>query len=765
MRNLTPTRQYTILLTVVAIFFGPVISVLGQTDPANTPDPAFATVTDDPQLPQVLLLGDSISIGYTPAVRELLAGQANVHRPAENCGSTMVGLERLTQWLGNKSWDVIHVNFGLHDLKYVNDAGDRVPPEEGHINVTEEQYATNLRQLFTQLRQTGARVIWASTTPVPEGASGRVADDSVRYNQVAARIAREVLGGDRAINDLHAFTMSRLSEIQKPHDVHFTNDGSRALAEQVATAIRQQLDLARVPTQIARGQVYHDQNGNRQLDAGEPTLPGIRVSNGDAIVTTDQQGRYELPVSEDAALFVIKPKGWRTPLNDMQLPQFYYLHKPAGSPTSKFPGVSPTGPLPASVDFALYPQDEPTQFKALLFGDPQPRNQKEVDFVTHDVVEELLGTDASFGVTLGDIAFDDLTVFESQAKAIALLGIPWYNVLGNHDMNYDAEHDQHSDETYERVFGPSYYSFDYGTVHFIVVDDVEWLVNEQGKKQYQGGLGRRQMNFIRRDLSLIPADQLVVLMMHIPLVDVRDRHDLFRLIEQRPFALSVSAHAHYHEHVFLTDKDGWHGPKPHHHVINVTVCGSWWSGMRDERGIPHATMADGAPNGYTMVTFDGHDYQMEFKAAARPADYQMSVHAPEVVTTDKLAETFVVANVFNGSVNSKVDLRIGNASGWIPMLQTRIEDPAYRKLYDDEAAIRALGDPKSLPLSDTMQMSGPIKSGHVWQAALPADLPVGTHRIRVRTIDMHGKEHHGSRILRVESPSEASLQLPAGEPQ
>src|SRR5690606_34870642 len=103
-------------------------------------------------------------------------------------------------------------------------------------------------------------------------------------------------------------------------------------------------------------------------------------------------GRYELAVQGDRNVFVLKPRSWRTPLSEDNLPQFYYIHKPHGSPPLQYPGVAPTGPLPESVDFPLYPQPEPNQFKAILFGDPQPRNLKEVEFVAHDVVEELIGT-------------------------------------------------------------------------------------------------------------------------------------------------------------------------------------------------------------------------------------------------------------------------------------------------------------------------------------------------------------------------------------
>ncbi|MGY8733733.1 MAG: metallophosphoesterase N-terminal domain-containing protein, partial [Pirellulales bacterium] len=137
--------------------------------------------------------------------------------------------------------------------------------------------------------------------------------------------------------------------------------------------------------QQAVGRVYHDKNFNQQYDKGEPLLSGIRVSNGESIVTTDNTGSYKLEISEDTILFVIKPQGWRTPVNEDQIPQFYYIHKPAGSPTGyRFKGVSPTGPLPKSVDFPLYPQDEPDNFKAIMFADPQPTNQQQVDYVIRD---------------------------------------------------------------------------------------------------------------------------------------------------------------------------------------------------------------------------------------------------------------------------------------------------------------------------------------------------------------------------------------------
>lgn len=491
----------------------------------------------------------------------------------------------------------------------------------------------------------------------------------------------------------------------------------------------------------ARGIVFHDTNNNGKRDAGEPGLEGVRVSNGRDIVTTGKDGSYEFMIDDDSIVFVIKPRNWRTPLNENNLPQFYYIHKPAGSPELKYPGVDPTGPLPESIDFALYKQDEPDQFKAILFGDPQPRDQKEVDWIAHDVVEGLVGTDASFGVTLGDIVFDDLSLFEPQARSIALLGIPWYNIVGNHDINYDAPNDRISNSTFERHFGPAYYSFDYGTVHFLVLDDVEWVVTTPGQKgRYQGGLGKRQMDFIRNDLAGIPEDQLVVIMMHIPLKEVGDRHELYRLIEQRPFAMSIAAHTHRLEHQFISREDGWMGPKPHHHFINVTVSGSWWSGATDERQIPHTTCTDGTPNGYSIMSFNGAEYSLDYRPAGRPADYQLQIQAPDVVAADAAADTTIFVNVFNGSEKSRTEMRLGSGE-WSAMEHTVRNDPFYEKTFEIDAA-----------LSDKpwRKMSSPRPSSHLWMTTLPAELSTGSHLIQVRSTDMFGNTVEGRRIIRIE---------------
>ncbi len=193
---------------------------------------AFAAVVDDPALPRVLLIGDSISIGFTEPVRELLRGVANVHRVPENGGPTTRGLQQLEAWLGDGRWDVIHFNFGLHDIK-LDDAGRTQTPRG--------DYARNLGAITRRLQATGARLIFATTTPVPETISSgprRNDADVVRIN-AEARTLMEELGVP--VNDLYSIARPRLAEIQRPANVHFTDDGSRVLAEPVAKAIRAQL--------------------------------------------------------------------------------------------------------------------------------------------------------------------------------------------------------------------------------------------------------------------------------------------------------------------------------------------------------------------------------------------------------------------------------------------------------------------------------------------------------------------------------------------
>ena len=179
---------------------------------------AWDFVQDDPKLPRVLLIGDSVSRGYTQATRKALAGKANVHRAPANCGPTATGIKKMDVWLGDGKWDVIHFNFGIHD---------RATPIA--------DYTQRLEQLIERMKKTGARLIWASTTPIPDDpAHKQTAASIVERNAAAAELMKK---HGVAINDLFGFITPHLAKVQPPKDVHFNGEGYDLLGKQVAAAI------------------------------------------------------------------------------------------------------------------------------------------------------------------------------------------------------------------------------------------------------------------------------------------------------------------------------------------------------------------------------------------------------------------------------------------------------------------------------------------------------------------------------------------------
>lgn len=210
------------------------------------------TFTPDATLPNVLILGDSISIGYTRQVRELLKGKANVYRPVNekggprNCNGTVVGLKVSEPMLRARDWDVIHFNWGLHDLKHVKQAhtnqksNDPNDPQQS----SPQEYDQNLREIVRELRKTGAQLVFATTTPVVPGTLNplRTPEAPVQYNAIALNIMAE---NKIRVNDLHAYCLPHLAEWQKPKNVHFNTQGSQALAERVAAVILDELTKKR----------------------------------------------------------------------------------------------------------------------------------------------------------------------------------------------------------------------------------------------------------------------------------------------------------------------------------------------------------------------------------------------------------------------------------------------------------------------------------------------------------------------------------------
>jgi hypothetical protein len=320
------------------------------------------------------------------------------------------------------------------------------------------------------------------------------------------------------------------------------------------------------------------------------------------------------------------------------------------------------------------------------------------------------------------------------------MGLPWWHVLGNHDLNFDVKERVHADETFERVYGPSTYAFEIGDVLFLVLNNVIYP-NTHTQARYVGGFPEQQLQFVKQLLAHTEPEKLVVSMMHIPLftesyaetfVDTQ-RRAFLALFANHRHTFSLSAHTHTQNHHFFTASEGWpHPESPHHHYNVGTTSGSWWRGDKDERGIPVTTMRDGVPNGYAILHFDGNQYSYDYKVANGTDGEVMRIHVPRAVHhRDGWSYALLGVNVYNGCDATKVEFRVGEGN-WRTTRRELNVDPiyAYERLHRDH-----IDNPtpvKSLPY--------PSLSTHLWTARLPTNLEPGLHHVQVRVTDRFGRE-------------------------
>ena len=213
--------------------------------------PNWIRAMSNTELPNVLILGDSISIGYTPFVQKDLSGIANVLRPLlengenENCEGTTYGLQNIERWIGVKKWDLIHFNFGLHDLKHVDPVtGKNSSNPEDPFQADVKEYKKNLKEIVKKMKDTGAILVFATTTPYPDNLKGSMRDPGLykKYNKVALKVMKE---NKIIINDLYSFVLPKMEELQIPQNVHFTKTGSEAIGNEVAQFIHNQLNSSK----------------------------------------------------------------------------------------------------------------------------------------------------------------------------------------------------------------------------------------------------------------------------------------------------------------------------------------------------------------------------------------------------------------------------------------------------------------------------------------------------------------------------------------
>ncbi|MEJ1239350.1 calcineurin-like phosphoesterase family protein [Chryseolinea sp. T2] len=500
-------------------------------------------------------------------------------------------------------------------------------------------------------------------------------------------------------------------------------------------------------TKIA-GFVFDDTNGNGKKDRKEKGLAGVAVSNGIDVVATDGNGAYSLTVGNDNIIFVSKPSGYQVAMNDRKLPAFYYIHKPAGSPTSfKYSGVPATGKLPRQVDFALHAVTEPDNYTALIFGDPQPYDTTELNYFEKAVISEVENIKGiSLGISLGDIVGDNLDLHLPYLEAMKRIGVPWYNVMGNHDINYEALVDSLADESFEAHFGPANYSFNYGQVHYVILDDVLYPDPRDGKG-YQGGFTKSQLKYLENDLKQVDKNKLVILSFHIPLQQyedsyrTEDRQKVFDLLKDFSNALILSAHTHLQRNDFYTKDDGWQGAKPLHEYNAGTTSGDWYSGEFNQQGVPASTMRDGTPKGYAFIEFAGNQYSIRYKVAGKPDNYQMEIFAPKAIPSYRNTSAGIYTNFFMGTPTDEVTYRIDNGE-WKKMTYVKDADPAFvATLFRWDLADNLLAPRRP---------SNAVDCTHLWRGTFPSGLSVGAHTIEIKAVDRYGKAHSGEKKFDVQ---------------
>jgi 3',5'-cyclic AMP phosphodiesterase CpdA len=506
------------------------------------------------------------------------------------------------------------------------------------------------------------------------------------------------------------------------------------------------------------GYVFDDSNQNGIFDAKEKGVAGVLVSNQREVVKTNKKGLYLLPVTSDAIIFITKPSGYNVPVNELNLPQFYYIHQPEGSPKGLvYKGIAPSGNLPAQINFPLIKSKAEKEFKVFIVGDLHIGSKK-LEYFKNDIVQNMLKYKADFYMALGDVVSNDCSMFDPINKVTQHLGIPVYNVLGNHDVNYHASERKYEAESFKSHFGPDYFSFNYGKVHFVVLNNIKyygWNKESNSRGSHEFGLGEKQLKWLVNDLQYVPEDNLVVFSEHIPFSQVNEKKNkhsinkdemrvLFDVLKTRKHLLSLAGHHHtfqMHELAnelssFLFEGEQVLSPDLFPEIVVGAGCGSWWSYPKDERGIPWSVSNDGTPNGFSVFSFSGNEYDFDYYPANQPEDFQMRISRPlDIVDKDSLQKEKIIVNVFTGDSDTKVRCTI-NDDIEVTLEQTPMIDPFTADIFNQYREY-------------VVSWAKVARAQHIWSATLPEGLLPGAYKLKVDVTLRPGKEYTSYKLIEI----------------
>lgn len=396
---------------------------------------------------------------------------------------------------------------------------------------------------------------------------------------------------------------------------------------------------------------------------GKRGIANVVISDGYSVVVTDAKGNYTITTNDKATnIFMSTPAGYefKTDYNVTR------LYETLGSRNQ--------------YDFklkALKKNDNKHNF--IIWADPQVKTKKDVKEMMETSVPDVqqlvksMGRDALIhGICVGDIVWDNHALFPDYNNAVAQMGIPFFQALGNHDMDYRMGGDETSDKTFKEVYGPTYYSFNRGKAHYVVMDDVRYLGNE---REYDGYITENQLAWLAKDLHYVAKDQLLVINLHIPVHNsVKNNADLYAILEGYTNVHIMSGHTHYNLNKITN------GIYEHNHG---TVCGAWWTGPICE---------DGTPRGYGVYEVNGTELKWYYKSTGFEKSKQVSIYV-ETLTNQKR----LIANVWNWDPEWKVEYFLDNKAMGI-LEQQKGFDPLAVQLYkgDKMPVTRSFAEPKKM---------------------------------------------------------------------
>jgi len=426
----------------------------------------------------------------------------------------------------------------------------------------------------------------------------------------------------------------------------------------------------------------------RVTDAGKG-LKNVVVSDGFSVVLTDATGKYTITTNDKSVnIFMSTPAGYEFKTDYNVAKQYETL----GSRNQ--------------YDFKLTRlkiNDDKHNF--IIWADPQVKNKKDVQQMMETSVPDVQQLIASMpkdtlvhGIGVGDLVWDNHALFPDYNKAVAQMGIPFFQALGNHDMDYGMGGDETSDKTFKEIYGPTYYSFNRGKAHYIVLDDVRYLGED---RKYDGYISGDQLSWMEKDLKYVGKDQLVIICLHIPVHNaVKNNAEFYALLADYKHVHVMSGHTHYNVNKIQNNVF------EHNHGA---VCGAWWTGP---------ICSDGTPRGYGVYEVDGNQLKWFYKSTGKPKDHQFSVYVETLNNQKRL-----IANVWNWDPEWKVTYELdGKAMGEPEKIQGY--DPLSVELY------------KGDKLPATRSFAEPHRTDHLFMAHFNPSVK----KIKVTVIDRFGEQ-------------------------